>query len=192
MILINPSPTRLTNVFIHRKAILETVNNSQTIVRSTRGGLGPQPGTAAATRYYVQLSFTYFFEFVSIPPNFYIFYSLIHLVLTRLSNVEKPFKKIRVFHWVCLGIISGLALVSWSLIPAMFAKNDKGEYLVYDIEDAQTYVNSAFFIVAWVAAWENMGWTIFLAIKTVRNRGKWMVSRVCSTVWTMTDSACFL
>jgi hypothetical protein len=150
------------------------------IVRSTRGGEGPQPDTAAATRYYVQLSFTSFFEFVSIPPNFYIFYSLIHLVLTRLSNVEKPFKKVRIFHWVCLGIISGLALVSWSLISAMYAKYNKGEYLVHDIGDAQTYVNSVFFILAWVAAWENMGWTLFLAIKTVRNRGKWMVSRVCS------------
>lgn len=164
-------------MFIHRKAILETVNNSQTIVRSTGGGEGLRHGTAAATRYYAQLSFTYFFEFVSIPLNFYIFYSLIHLVLSRLRNAEKPFKKVRIFHWVCLGIIFGLALVSWSLISAMLAKYDKGEYLVHDIEDAQTYVNSVFFILAWVAAWENMGWTIFLAIKTVRNRGKWMVSR---------------
>jgi hypothetical protein len=153
-------------------AILQTVD----ISRNVRATLGYNIDTSL-TRYFTLLAFEQLFMALAGPLTFHIFYNVIHLVLGALKGVEKPYRKTRVFHWMCLALISAFSLILWCLDTTANGYQSQEEYgKEVTLDHSILYIQAVYYVLLWLAAWENMGWTIFLAIKTVRARTRLMVS----------------
>ncbi|KAJ5118104.1 hypothetical protein N7526_011127 [Penicillium atrosanguineum] len=155
-------------------------------LRKHEGGVGrcfnPIWGTPAATRYYTLLAFEQLFRALAAPLTFYVFYSVIHLVLGALGKMKNPYWKTRIFHWACLALLTAFSLVVWCLETAIYSWESRVEYesregLAKELTLIRSthYIQAAYYILLCLAAWENMGWTIFLAIKTVRSRTRLML-----------------
>ncbi|KAJ5140841.1 hypothetical protein N7448_004249 [Penicillium atrosanguineum] len=163
-------------------AIFQTVDVSQNLQAALGAASILSWGTPAATRYYTLLAFEQLFRALAAPLTFYVFYSVIHLVLGALGKMKNPYWKTRIFHWACLALLTAFSLVVWCLETAIYSWESRVEYesregLAKELTLIRSthYIQAAYYILLCLAAWENMGWTIFLAIKTVRSRTRLML-----------------
>ena len=110
-----------------------------------------------------------FFNLLATLLVFYIFWSLIHRLLGRLTDSGKPYAAVTIIHWILLGILSAVSLADWAM------------YVAWEVREVTTVVSieftlawldldSALTIVFWLLSMEIMAWTIFVTVKAGTHR----------------------
>ncbi|KAJ5675939.1 hypothetical protein N7462_008836 [Penicillium macrosclerotiorum] len=111
-----------------------------------------------------------FLYHIMICVLFYVFYRLNHLALLA-SNTKYP-EKIKIAHWVILGIIVIVAVIDWAILTDYYRKildqsalttNEMGVLLLRAYK-----TDSACTIVRWLASWETLAWDTYLVIKALK------------------------
>lgn len=105
---------------------------------------------------------------------FLVFYQTIHLLLDRLTDSGKPYARLRIMHWVVLGLLAVLSLAEFAVYVAVEYK-DVEMTLTYELIESWRKLYSARYIIYFVLAFEIFVWSIFVTKKTGTHR---FVSRV--------------
>ncbi|OQD90888.1 hypothetical protein PENANT_c001G02445 [Penicillium antarcticum] len=121
------------------------------------------------TEYYrIILMLGTFFYFLATLLLFYVFWSLVHRLLGRLTDSGKPYAAVTIIHWILLGIISAVSIASWG----MFVAYEVGQvtYISLEITLAWIDLDSALTIIFWLLSIEIAAWTIFVIVKAGTHR----------------------
>ncbi|KAJ5366365.1 hypothetical protein N7541_000306 [Penicillium brevicompactum] len=124
---------------------------------------------AEVMRYYlITYMLSGFFHYLGICLTFYVFWSLIHRVLGRLTDSGKPYAAVTILHWVLLGFTIVLSLAVWAIYVAYVAGDVTYRYYisVYDY----IKIGSSLRIIYWVLSLEILAWTIFAIVKAGTHR----------------------
>jgi hypothetical protein len=118
--------------------------------------------------YRIVLMLSSFFGLLGTCLTFYVFWSLLHRLLGRLTDSGKPYAAITIIHWVLLGLIVLLSIVDWGLYVTWIVS------LVTDFynptELAWTKLEAALYIVFWLLSLEIVAWSIFVLVKAGNHR----------------------
>lgn len=118
--------------------------------------------------YLITLMLTSFFNFLGICLTFYVFWSLIHRMLGRLTDSGKPYAAVTIVHWILQGLIAVLSLADWALYVAYLA----GTVTNYSTKLGQEWIRleSALYIIYFVLSIEVLAWSIFVVVKAGNHR----------------------
>lgn len=132
---------------------------------------------AYVTEYYrIILMLVTFFNLLATLLIFYIFWSLIHRLLARLTDSGKPYAAVTIIHWILLGILTAVSIANWG----MYVAYEVGQvtYIRMDLALAWADLDNAQTIIFWLLSMEIVAWTIFVTVKAGTHR---FLSRVCIT-----------
>jgi hypothetical protein len=125
---------------------------------------------AYVTEYYrIVLMLMTFFNLLATVLVLYVFWSLIHRLLGRLTDSGKPYAAVTIIHWILLGIISAVSLADWAMYVAWEIREVT---MVARMELTLAWVDldSALTIIVWLLSMEIMAWTIFVTVKAGTHR----------------------
>lgn len=118
--------------------------------------------------YLITLMLSSFFSLLGTCLTFYVFWSLLHRLLGRLTDSGKPYAAITIVHWILLGLIVLLSIVDWGL------------YVTYIVSTVTNFINptevawikleSALYIIFWLLSLEIIVWSIFVVVKAGNHR----------------------
>lgn len=88
---------------------------------------------------------------------------------TQAARPSTPWRKTRIFHWVCFGVVVLIACLSFVMLCVLLYAPSTKE----DTRNVRAYgtIQATAAIVAWIASVENMAWSLFVAIKHPRCLG---------------------
>ncbi|KAJ5102194.1 hypothetical protein NUU61_004416 [Penicillium alfredii] len=125
---------------------------------------------AHVKQYHVIVSFLdMFFSMVSFCLTFYVFWSLVHRFLERLTDSGRPYAAVNIVHWALLGLTVLLSIAEWGLYVAFRVRDVQDGYsigLVYHY----TRLDAARFIIFWLFSLEILAWSIFVIVKAGSHR----------------------
>lgn len=136
-------------------------------------------------RYYlITWMLSTFFNLLGICLTFYVFWSLLHRMLGRLTDSGKPYKAVTVLHWVLQGLIVVLSLADWALYVAYLASTVTGYGSSVEILGKNWIrLESALFIIYFLLSVEVLAWSIFVVVKAGNHR---FVSKVSGIQYYLT------
>lgn len=120
-----------------------------------------------------------FFNLLGICLTFYVFWSLLHRMLGRLTDSGKPYAAVTILHWVLQGLIVVISLADWALyvayVVATVTNDSSSGYLL-----GRNWIRleSALFIIYWLLSAEVIALSIFVVVKAGNHRFVSKVSRI--------------
>jgi hypothetical protein len=131
--------------------------------------------------YLITLMLSSFFMLLGICLTFYVFWSLLHHMLGRLTDSGKPYRAVTILHWVLQGLIVVLSLADWALYVVYVASTvtDYNKTL----GNSWSKLEAALFIIFWLLSMEVLAWSIFVVVKAGTHR---FVSRVSGIQYHLT------
>ncbi|KAJ5770227.1 uncharacterized protein N7511_002278 [Penicillium nucicola] len=124
---------------------------------------------AYVTEYYrIILMLGTFFNLLATLLLLYVFWSLVHRLLGRLTDSGKPYAAVTIIHWILLGILSAVSIADWG----MYVAYEVGQvtYISFELIYAWIDLDAALMIIFWVLTIEIMAWTIFVTVKAGTHR----------------------
>lgn len=118
--------------------------------------------------YLISYMLSNFFHYLGICLTFYVFWSLQHRLLSRLTDSGKPYAAVTTVHWILLALTLLFSLVVWALYVVYVAGNVTYRYFI-DVA-VWVKVGSALYIVFWLLSLEVLAWSIFVAVKAGTHR----------------------
>jgi hypothetical protein len=130
-------------------------------------------GTEVTMYYLIDLMLVSFFNLLGICLTFYVFWSLLHRMLGRLTDSGQPYKAVTILHWTLQGLIVMLSLADWALYVAYTASTVTS----YNSKLGNPWIRleSALYIIFWLLSIEVLACSIFVVVKAGNHR---FVSRV--------------
>lgn len=124
---------------------------------------------AEVMRYYlITYMLSGFFSYLGICLTFYVFWSIIHRLLARLTDSGKPYSAVTILHWVLLSLTAIFSLAVWAIYVAYVAGDVTYGYYI----TVYTYIkiSSSLRIIYWVLSLEILAWSIFVVVKAGTHR----------------------
>lgn len=120
------------------------------------------------------------FETLSYCIMFYVFYTVVHVVKDRITNMStKVSTTIKYVHLVVVGLFAALVIIEWSYMVLYINSVVHNEYIFIEQASVESKIDTARCILFWLAAWEIVGWTFYLGLMTSRGSSKVNIKVCC-------------
>lgn len=110
---------------------------------------------------------------IAVNLLFYTFFEMIHAYGEQSLVQIKMWPRVRIFHWVVLGLFTALSIVDWcwdlyaTISRIQFMRRDGDQIIRQVLHSTRAWNNilTVRWIIFWVASWEILGAFIFMGIQ---------------------------